>query len=83
VLSEFSENTYHVGWFPFKYFPVLTEELDERAFLCDSKVNRRVGYFLRVGGMHLMILCFLVSIKLIDFCAPIIDRWVIVVVEYV
>ena len=33
VLSKFPRNTWHVGWFPCKYFPALTEELDERAFL--------------------------------------------------
>jgi hypothetical protein len=33
VLSEFRGNTWHVGWFPCKYFPALTEELDERAIL--------------------------------------------------
>ena len=33
VLSEFPRYTWHVGWFPCKDVPVLTDELDERAFL--------------------------------------------------
>ena len=33
VLSEFPRDTWHVRRFPCKDVPVLTEELDERAFL--------------------------------------------------
>ena len=33
VLSEFSRYTWHVRRFPCKDVPVLTDELDERAFL--------------------------------------------------
>ena len=33
VLSEFSRYTRHVRRFPFKDVPILTDELDERAFL--------------------------------------------------
>ena len=33
VLSEFPRYTWHVGRFPCKDVPVLTDELDERAFL--------------------------------------------------
>ena len=33
VLSEFPRDTRHVGRFPCKDVPVLTDELDERAFL--------------------------------------------------
>ena len=34
VLGEFPGYTWHVGWTPGEDFPVLSEELDERAFLC-------------------------------------------------
>src|SRR4051812_5618435 len=34
VLSEFPRDTRHVEWLPCEDVPVLTEELDERAFLC-------------------------------------------------
>src|SRR3954470_622190 len=34
VLSEFPRDTRHVGWLPCEDVPVLTEELDKRAFLC-------------------------------------------------
>ena len=33
MLSEFSRYTWHVRRFPCKNVPVLTDELDERAFL--------------------------------------------------
>ena len=33
VLSEFSRYTWHVRRFPCKNVPILTDELDERAFL--------------------------------------------------
>ena len=33
VLSEFSRYTYHVRRFPCEDVPILTDELDERAFL--------------------------------------------------
>ena len=33
VLSEFPRYTWHVGGFPCKDVPVLTDELDERTFL--------------------------------------------------
>ena len=34
VLSEFSRYTWHVRRFPREDVPILTDELDERAFLC-------------------------------------------------
>jgi hypothetical protein len=38
VLGEFPRDTWHVGWFPCKDVSILTEELDERAFLCGREV---------------------------------------------
>ena len=35
VLGKFPGNPWHVRWDPCKDFPVLTEEFDERAYLCD------------------------------------------------
>ena len=39
VLSEFSRYTRHVRRFPCEDVPVLTDELDERAFLFQIQVN--------------------------------------------
>ena len=39
VLSEFPRYTWHVRRFPCKDIPVLTDELDERAFLFGVKVS--------------------------------------------
>ena len=39
VLSEFSRYTWHVRRFPCKYVPILTDELDERAFLFGIQVS--------------------------------------------
>ena len=39
VLSEFPRYTWHVGGFPCKDVPVLTDELDERAFLFRIQVS--------------------------------------------
>jgi hypothetical protein len=38
VLHEFPGYTSHVRWLPCEDFPVLTEELDERIFLLETKV---------------------------------------------
>jgi hypothetical protein len=38
MLSEFPGYTYHVKWLPYEDVPVLTEELDERAFLFEDQV---------------------------------------------
>ncbi|KAK1642026.1 hypothetical protein QYE76_059831 [Lolium multiflorum] len=43
-------NTWHVGWLPCKYFLALTEELDERAFLCDSEPGRAASGSVAVQG---------------------------------
>ena len=40
MLSVFPGYSWHVGWAPCEDFPVLTEELDERAFLFRSEVFR-------------------------------------------
>ena len=39
VLSEFPQYTWHVRRFPCKDVPVLTDELDERAFLFGIQVS--------------------------------------------
>ena len=40
VLGEFPGYSWHVSWAPCEDFPVLTEELEERAFLFRSEVFR-------------------------------------------
>ena len=39
VLSELSQYTWHVRRFPRKNVPILTDELDERAFLCRIQIG--------------------------------------------
>lgn len=53
VLSEFPGNTRHVRWLPCEYFPALTEEPDERAFLCLWHALGDVDDLCRIFGMHL------------------------------
>ena len=38
VFGEFPGYSWHVRWAPCEDFPVLTEELDERAFLFGSEI---------------------------------------------
>jgi hypothetical protein len=38
MLGEFPRYTYHVRWLPCEDVPVLTEELDKRAFLFGGQV---------------------------------------------
>ena len=54
VLGEFPRNTWHVGWTPRKYVPVLTEKFDERAFLCGVQAGGHVDRLAGVGWMYLM-----------------------------
>ena len=57
VLGEFPGNSWHVRRTPGEDFPPLTEEFDERAFLCGAEV---VGDQRRLGGirrMDLHLLC--------------------------
>ena len=57
VLGEFPGNSWHVHRTPGEDFPALTEEFDERAFLCGAEV---VGDQRRLGGvrrMDLHLLC--------------------------
>ena len=57
VLGEFSGNSWHVRRTPGENFLVLTEEFDEREFLCGTQV---VGDEGRLGGirwMDLHLLC--------------------------
>ena len=49
VLGEFPGYSWHVSWAPCEYFPVLTEELDERAFLFRSEIFRHES---GLGGVH-------------------------------
>ncbi|KAK1694535.1 hypothetical protein QYE76_011232 [Lolium multiflorum] len=51
VLGKFPGYSWHVSWTPCEDSPVLTEELDERAFLCDIHVcgnGRRFLWICRV-----------------------------------
>ena len=57
MLGKFHGNSWHVRRTPGEYFPALTEEFDERAFLCGAEV---VGDQRRLGGirqMDLHLLC--------------------------
>ena len=57
VLGEFSGYAWHVSWTPGKNFPVLTEELDERAFLCRGEVRRDDDRLSGVRWVHLVGSC--------------------------
>jgi hypothetical protein len=37
MLDEFPRDAWHICWTPSEHPPVLTEELDERAFLCGER----------------------------------------------
>ena len=63
MLGEFPRNTWHVSWTPRKYFPVLTEELDERAFLCDRQTRGYIDCLGRVGRVHLMRPCVICCVE--------------------
>ena len=54
VLGEFPGYSRHVSWTPGKDFPALTEELDERAFLCWREAFRHEGSLGRVRRVDLM-----------------------------
>ena len=56
VLGEFPRNSWHVRRTPGENFPVLTEEFDEREFLCGTQV---VGDEGRLGGIRWVDLHFL------------------------
>ncbi len=53
VLGEFPGNTWHVCWTPGEDFPALTEELNERAFLCSIEVGCDESRFLWVAWVNL------------------------------
>jgi hypothetical protein len=40
MLDKVPRNPWHVGWTSGEDFPILMEELDERAFLCRDQVDR-------------------------------------------
>ena len=79
VLGEFSGYTWHVSWTPCKYFPVLTEEFDERAFLCDRQVSGHDGRFGGIRRVHLMSSCSAAFVKLLVGCRGL-GQWEKVVV---
>jgi hypothetical protein len=65
VLNEFPGNPWHVGRTPGEDFPALTEELDERAFLCRIQVYYDGSGLVWVHGMNpnfLGILCCVESL---------------------
>ena len=74
VLGKFPGYSWHVSWTPCEDFPALTEELDERAFLCAIHICcdscRLLGicrvnlYFLRVlGGIKAWLLQWPPSVR--------------------
>src|SRR5664279_2276423 len=64
MLGEFPGYAWHVRWTPGEDFLVLTEEFDERAFLCRGKASR---HHRRLGGVcrvHLVRPCVVGRIEL-------------------
>ena len=64
VLSEFPRYTWHVRRFPCKDVPVLTDELDERAFLFGIKVSADGELFGRISRHKINLLGLLCRFKL-------------------
>ena len=56
MLGKFPGYSWHISWTPCEDFPALTEELDERAFLCAAQICCDEGRFLRVRRMDLYFL---------------------------
>ena len=54
VLGEFPGYSWHVSWTTCEDFPALTEELDERAFLCGREAFRHEGGLGRICWVDLM-----------------------------
>jgi hypothetical protein len=57
MLGEFPGYTNHVRWMPCKYVSVLTEELDERAFLIGGQICPNCGGLGSVASDKLHLLC--------------------------
>ena len=57
VLSEFPRHTRHVSGIPCEDVPILTEELDERAFLCGRHVGPDDGLLAGVALDEVDALC--------------------------
>jgi hypothetical protein len=49
VLSKFPRDASHICWTPGEHPLVITEELDERTFLCDGK---RIRHLRGLGWIH-------------------------------
>ena len=63
VLGEFPGNTWHVCWTPGEDFTALTEEFNERAFLCGVEVGRDESHFLWVVRVDLHFSCILGGVE--------------------
>ena len=57
LLSEFSRYTWHVGRLPCKDVLILTDELDERAFLFGIQVGTDSELLGRIAGHEVNKLC--------------------------
>src|SRR6187401_1582814 len=64
VLSEFSRYTWHVRRLPCKDIPVLTDELDERAFLFGIEVSADSELLGRISWHKINLLGLLCRFKL-------------------
>ena len=53
MLGEFPGDAWHIGWAPGKCPPALTEELDERVFLCGGESYRHPSCFGRICRVDL------------------------------
>ena len=59
MLGEFSRDTWHVRWLPCKEIPILTDELDERAFLFVREVCPDGELLGGITGGEINLLCVL------------------------
>ena len=66
MLSKFPGYTWHVSRHPSENIPVLTEELDERAFLFVSHSCPHDDVFCRIFGVKDNLLCILRSLDVED-----------------
>ena len=79
VLGEFSGYAWHVRRTPSEYFPMLTEELDERAFLCGGQIGGYDCCFGWIRWVHLMGSCVTALVELSVGCCRLSYGWKVVI----
>jgi hypothetical protein len=63
MLGEFPRGAWHICWTPGEHPPVLTEELNERTFLCRGKGIRHLHGLGGIRRVDLVLPCVLAVIE--------------------